>query len=137
MLAPTKTTSTAMSETIDSFLFPIRRSDLDTYQAIARQVAAIWREYGATSYMEYVQDGPVMQGTRSYAEAAGAKEDEVVVFGWASFSSKEVRDSANQAVRQDKRMGALVGPLMNPSNPIFDPSRMVFGSFNPLVRSPE
>lgn len=122
-----------MSSYIDAFTFPIAKEHVSDYQSVAEQVAAIWKEYGALSYSEYVSDDMHLEGTRSFLDSANAQEGEVVIFGWAVFPSKEVRDNANEQVPKDKRMHDLVAPLMDPNKLIFDASRMVYGGFNPLV----
>ena len=120
---------------IDGFVFPIPKADLDEYRQIAAQVAAIWREYGALAYCEFVGDDLNLEGTRSFMEAVEAKDDEVIVFGWVVFPSKAVRDSANEQVPMDSRMSELVAPLVQSPRMIFDASRMVYGGFRPLVQS--
>jgi uncharacterized protein YbaA (DUF1428 family) len=63
------------------------------------------------------------------------KADEVVVFGWVLFPSKETRDLANKQVPDDQRMIALVAPLTESTKLVFDASRMVYGGFQSLVQS--
>ena len=122
-----------MSNYIDGFMLPIPRMHLSEYKSVAEQVAEIWKEYGALAYFEYVGEDLKLEGTRSFAEVMNLQEDEVVVFGWALFPSKEVRDRANQQVPKDPRMGKLVSPLTQGSRVIFDASRMVYGGFQSLV----
>ena len=122
-----------MSNYIDGFILPIPKIHLEEYQRVAQQVAAIWKEHGALAYYEYVAEDSTMQGVRTFADAAGATADEAVVFGWTVFDSREARDEANQKVPKDPRMGALVGPLLNPERMIFNPKRMVYGGFEQLV----
>ncbi len=122
-----------MENYIDGFLLPIARQHLDTYREVAEQVGEIWKEYGATAYFEFVGDDLTLEGTRSFADVVDLKSDEVVVFGWAVFPSKGVRDTANKQVPLDPRMGKLVGPLTDPERLIFDARRMVFGGFKGLV----
>ncbi len=124
-----------MANYIDGFVFPIPKRHLNEYRDIAEKVAEIWKEYGAIAYMEWVADDLTLEGTRSFVEAADAQEDEVVVFGWVVFPSKEVRDLANKRVPEDPRMTALVAPLMDSERLIFDASRMVYGGFKPLTQS--
>jgi len=123
------------TEYLDGFVFAIHRKYLAEYKRVAQQVAAIWKEHGALSYSEFVGDEMSLTGTRSFMDMADVQDDEVVIIGWASFQSKEVRDSANQKVRKDPRMAQLVAPLMNPERMIFDASRMFFGGFRALVQS--
>ncbi|CAE6935834.1 ybaA [Symbiodinium sp. KB8] len=122
-----------MNQYIDGFIFPIARKNLAAYQKVATQVAHIWKEYGALSYFEYVGQDMYLEGTQSFAEVTNAQPDEVVIFGWTTFPSKAVRDEANAKVPNDQRMHDLVGPLVDPSNMIFDASRMVYGGFESLT----
>ncbi len=124
-----------MKDYIDGFILPIRRAHLEEYKQVAEKVAEVWKEYGALSYFEYVGDDLTLEGIRSFIEATDAKEDEVIIFGWVVFPSKEVRDQANAQVPKDPRMADLVGPLVDPSRLIFNASRMVYGGFKPLVQS--
>jgi uncharacterized protein YbaA (DUF1428 family) len=101
---------------------------------VAEKVAKIWKEYGALAYFEYVGEDLKLEGTRSFVEVVDLKEDEVIVFGWVLFPSKETRDLANKQVPNDPRMIELVTPLIEPAKLIFDASRMVYGGFQPLVQ---
>ena len=124
-----------MTQYIDGFIFPIPKKHLEEYKTVAEQVADIWREYGALAYNEYVCDDLKLEGTRSFADAAEVQEDEVVVFGWVLFPSKDVRDAANQQVPKDPRMAVIVEPLTRPDRLIFNAGRMVYGGFKPIIQS--
>ena len=120
---------------IDGFVLPVPRIHLDEYRSVAEKVAEIWKEYGALEYFEYVGDDLKLEGTRSFIEVVDLKEDEVIVFGWVLFPSRETRELANKQVPNDPRMIELVTPLTQSSKLIFDASRMVYGGFQPLVQS--
>lgn len=122
-----------MTNYIDGFVLPIPKNHIDEYKKVAVKVAEVWKEYGALSYFEYVGDDMFLEGTKSFIETVNVKEDEVIVFGWVVFPSKEIRDIANKKVPEDPRMGKLVSPLLSPERPIFDASRMVYGGFKHLV----
>jgi len=122
-----------MANYIDGFVLPVPRAQLDEYKRVAEKVAEIWKEYGALAYFEYVGNDLNQEGTHSFIEVVDVKEDEVVVFGWAMFPSREVRDRANQHVPNDPRMAEIIGPLTNPERLVFDAERMVYGGFQPLV----
>ena len=124
-----------MAQYIDGFAFPIPRGRVDQYKRVAEAVAEIWREHGALDYLEYVGDDMHREGTRSFNDLVAATEDEVVVFGWVVFDSREARDLVNEKVEADPRMADLIAPLMNPSDPVFDSERMAYGGFQSLVRS--
>lgn len=124
-----------MTNYIDGFVFPVPRIHLDEYKSVAEKVAEIWKEYGALAYLEFVGDDLNLEGTRSFTEVVNLKEDEVVIFGWVLFPSKEIRDAANEQVPNDQRMAELVAPLVQPKRLIFDASRMIYGGFQPLIQS--
>ena len=124
-----------MTNYIDGFVFPIPRIYLNEYKNVAEKVAEIWREYGALAYYEYVGEDLNLEGTRSFIEVVDLKDDEVIVFGWVVFPSKETRDLANKQVPNDSRMSDLVAPLTQSARLIFDATRMVYGGFQPLVQS--
>lgn len=124
-----------MENYIDGFVLPVPRIHLNEYKGVAEKIAEIWKEYGALEYFEYVGEDLKLEGTRSFIELVDLKEDEVIVFGWVIFPSKEIRDRANKQVPTDSRMADLVAPLTNPKRLIFDAERMVYGGFQPLVQS--
>ena len=123
-----------MPNYIDGFVLPIPFKHLDEYKKAAKSVGKIWKEYGALEYFEYVGDDLTLEGTRSFLDFADAKEDEVIVFGWVVFPSKEIRDLANKRVPEDPRMTDLIAPLVDSSRLIFDVKRMIYGGFRPIVQ---
>jgi uncharacterized protein YbaA (DUF1428 family) len=58
---------------------------------------------------------------------AGEEEDEVVIFSWAVFPSREARDAANQKIMHDPRLKGCE------TDPPFDGKRLVFGGFVPFT----
>lgn len=124
-----------MANYVDGFVFPVPRKHLDEYRSAAEAAAEIWKEHGALAYFEYIGDDLTLEGTRSFVDVAEAKDDEVIVFGWVAFDSRETRDLANKKVAIDPRMPELINPLMNPTRMIFDASRMVYGGFRSSISS--
>ena len=124
-----------MANYIDGVVLPIPRIHLEEYRRAAETVAKIWKEHGALAYFEYVGEDLKLEGTRSFVEFTKAKEDEVIVFGWVVFDSRETRDLANKKVSTDPRMPGLIDPLTDPSRVIFDAERMVYGGFQSLILS--
>ncbi len=120
-----------MAHYIDGFFLPMARGNLGQYRQLVQAAAVIWQEHGALEYREYVNDDANHEGTRSFPELAGATVDEVVVFGWVLFESREARDTANAKVASDPRMVALMGEY----GAGFDASRMAYGGFRPFVCS--
>lgn len=124
-----------MTQFIDGFVLPVPENHLNEYKSAAEKIAEIWKEYGALAYFEYVGEDLKLEGTRSFTEVVDLKEDEVIVFGWVLFPSKETRDLANKQVPKDPRMAELVAPLTDPKRFIFDAERMVYGGFRSFVQS--
>ena len=122
-----------MKNYIDGFALPIPKTYLDEYKKMSEKIAEIWKAHGAIEYFEFVGDDLFLEGTKSFIEALDAKEDEVIVFGWVVFPSREIRDIANKNVPADPRMADLIAPLTNPKKLIFDGHRMAYGGFRPLV----
>lgn len=122
-----------MSNYIDGFVFPLKRNYVKEYQQVAEAVAEIWKEHGALAYFEYVGDDMKLEGTRSFPEVIGMNDDEVIIFGWVVFPSREIRDQANEQVPKDERMAGLIEPLVDPSRVVFDVSKMVYGGFQQLI----
>jgi uncharacterized protein YbaA (DUF1428 family) len=124
-----------MKQYIDGFVLPVPRNHLNEYKSSAEKIAEIWIEYGALAYYEYVGEDLKLEGTRSFIEIVDLKKDEVIIFGWVLFPSKETRDLANKEVPNDPRMAELVAPLIDPKRLIFDAERMVYGGFRSFVQS--
>ena len=123
-----------MASYIDGFAFPISLARLEEYRRVGEAVAAIYLEHGAISYQEFVGDDMKREGTRPFPDSIEATDFETVVFGWIEFESRESRDLVNERVEADARIAELVTPLLDPSSPVFDPSRMAYGGFKPLFR---
>ena len=122
-----------MAQYIDGFVFPISRDRIDEYQQVAERVADIYKEHGALEYVEFVGDDLFREGTLPFPKLMSIEEGETVVFGWIVFDSRDTRDDVNKKVETDERMPELIAPLMDPNDPIFDPSRMAYGGFCPLI----
>ena len=118
-----------MANYVDGFVLPIPRDRLDNYRQVVEAVADIWKEHGALDYREYVGDDMDLEGTRSFIDSAAADRDEVVIFGWVEFASREARDEANDRVATDPRMADLV----DSANTGFDAARMAYGGFSRLA----
>ena len=116
---------------VDGFVLPIPRDRLEAYKRVAETAAVVWKDHGALDYHEFLGDDMHLEGTRSFTEATGAREGDVVIFGWVTFPSREARDLANKKVPADARMAEV----MESADCGFDPSRMIYGGFASFVRS--
>jgi uncharacterized protein YbaA (DUF1428 family) len=111
---------------VDGFIVAVPKANIDAYKDVSEQAGKIWIENGALSYVECVGDDTPYGEVTSFPRAVQAKEDEVVVFSWITYESREKRDEINAKVMADPR---LKGPDQMP----FDGKRMIFGGFKSLV----
>ena len=118
-----------MTQYIDGFVHPISRDHLNEYKHLVESISEIWKEHGAIDYKEYIGDDLKLEGTRSFADLLECEGDNVIIFGWVVFGSREARDLANERVAADPRMAKLVAS----SNSGFDAKRMAYGGFEILA----
>ena len=114
---------------VDGFILAVPKKNLEAYREMASKAGAVWREYGALSYVECVADDVKPGKLTSFPQAVQLEPDEVVVFSWITYKSRAQRDSINEKVMKDPRLAAM----MDPNAPIFDGKRMIFGGFETIV----
>ncbi|CAN7381274.1 DUF1428 domain-containing protein [Phenylobacterium sp. LjRoot219] len=113
---------------VDGFVLAVPKAKLDAYKAVAKTAGDVWMEHGARAYVECVGDDVPYGELTSFPRAVQAKDDEVVVFSWIVYGSREERDAINAKVMADERMK----PQMNDMP--FDGKRMIYGGFAPLLQ---
>jgi uncharacterized protein YbaA (DUF1428 family) len=114
---------------VDGFVIPVPRANLSRYREFAQLAEKVWKEYGALDYKEWVADDVQPGKVTSFPQAVQLEKDEVVVFSWAVYESRQKRDEIMQKVMKDPRMQT------DPKDWPFDGKRMIFGGFAPLVGS--
>ena len=114
---------------VDGFVIAVPKGKLDAYKAMAKQCMPIWKEFGATDYVECVGDDTPYGEVTSFPRAVQAKDDEVVIFSWITYKSRTHRDRVLAKVMKDKRLVAMMDPKSLP----FDGKRMIFGGFQPFL----
>lgn len=112
---------------VDGFVLAVPKDRLDDYKALARTAGEVWREYGALAYVEAVADDVPYGELTSFPRAVQAKEDEVVIFSWIVYPSREVRDAINAKVMVDERLKGEMDQMP------FDGKRMIYGGFRPFL----
>jgi uncharacterized protein YbaA (DUF1428 family) len=78
---------------------------------------------------ECVGDDTPYGEVTSFPRAVQLKEDEVVIYSWIVYESREARDSVNKKAIEDPRLKKF----MEPGNIPFDGKRMIFGGFVPFL----
>lgn len=119
-----------MSTYIDGFVIPVPKDKLDEYLSIAEKAGEVWRDHGALEYYECVGDDMEAKDMISFPQLANCSPDEVVVFSWIMYRSREHRDEVNAKVMADPRLEEM----MKSENQPFDCKRMAYGGFKVLVK---
>ncbi|WP_447729456.1 DUF1428 domain-containing protein [Pseudoxanthomonas suwonensis] len=114
---------------VDGFVLPVPKDRIEDYRALAETAGRIWLEYGALEYVECIADDVKSGELTSFPQAVQLRDDEVVVFAWIRYASREDRDRINAAVMEDPRLAG-----MDPATMPFDGKRMFWGGFRPLVQ---
>jgi uncharacterized protein YbaA (DUF1428 family) len=112
---------------VDGFVLAVPKAKLEDYRALAQKAGEVWKEYGALAYVECVADDVPYGELTSFPRAVQAKEDEVVVFSWIVYETREHRDAVNAKVMSDPRL------KHDAANMIFDGKRMIYGGFRTIV----
>lgn len=111
---------------VDGFILAVPAGNKEEFRRHAAAAAVLFKEFGATRVVECWGDAVPEGKVTDFRRAVQAGAEEVVVFSWIEYPSKEVRDAAVEAMMRDPRMAAL-GEMP------FDGKRMVMGGFVPVV----
>ena len=90
---------------VDGFVVPVPAKNIDAYKQFSAKAGAIWKEHGALEYIECVADDVKPGKITSFPQAVKLEAEEVVVFSWIVYQSREDRDRINAAVMSDSRLG--------------------------------
>ena len=112
---------------VDGFVVAVPADNKEAYIAMAAKAAPLFKEFGALRVVECWADDVPDGKLTDFRMAVKAQDDEEVVFSWIEYSSKEVRDAANQKMMSDPRMKEF-GESMP-----FDGKRMIYGGFAPIM----
>ena len=114
---------------VDGFVAAVPAANKEAYRQHAAEAAPLFREFGATRFVENWGD-EVPDGTvTDFKGAVKAEADEVVVFSWIEYPSKAARDAAHEKLMSDPRMEGM-GAAMP-----FDGKRMIIGGFDAIVEA--
>lgn len=116
-----------MMSYIDGFVVAVPKARLDDYKEMARKAGDVWREHGALAYVEALGDDVPYGDLTSFPRAVQAKDDEIVVFSWIVYASRQARDDINAKVMADERLKGDINDMP------FDGKRMIYGGFKPFL----
>lgn len=117
---------------VDGFVLCVAKDKLEDYRKMAERASKVWREHGAINYKECVGDD--MGGNEfctNFLQLAKPKENELVLFSFITFKSREHRDEVNKKVMADER---IKNDCQNCAD-IFDLKRMAYGGFKVIVEA--
>ena len=112
---------------VDGFVVAVPKGNLEAYQDLARIAGPVWMENGALSYVECVGDDVPYGKLTSFPRAVHAKDDEVVIFSWITYESRESRDAIVAKVMEDPRL------TEDQWKGVFDGKRMIYGGFQSFL----
>jgi uncharacterized protein YbaA (DUF1428 family) len=113
---------------VDGFVVPVPKKNIDAYRQFSDRAGRVWKEHGALEYIECIGDDVKPGKVTSFPQAVKLEEDEIVVFSWIVYESREQRDRVMAAVMSDARLKD-----MDPKSMPFDGMRMFFGGFKVLL----
>lgn len=111
---------------VDGFVVPVPTENRDAYRKVAGEMAAIFKEHGATRVVECWGDDVPPGKVTDFQQAVKAEDGESLVFAWIEYPSKDVRDAVVAKTMAD--------PRIEPNAPMpFDSKRMIFGGFETIL----
>lgn len=111
---------------VDGFVAAVPAANKQAYTDFARQALPLFKEFGVTRMVECWGDDVPDGKVTDFRGAVKAQDDEVVVFSWIEWPSREVRDAGMKKMMEDPRMQEM-GEMP------FDGKRMIFGGFEPIL----
>ncbi len=112
---------------VDGFIMAVKKDRLDDYRKMAEIGCMVWKEHGAIDYVEAVADDVSVGEHTSFPRAVKLEDDEVVIFAYVTYPSREVRDACMKKVMKDERMKGDMADMP------FDAKRMIYGGFKAIV----
>ena len=113
---------------VDGFVLAISKDKIDAYREMAQDAGKIWMDHGALEYKECVLEDLSDPGfCLTFPKGFQAKDDEVIVFAYIVYKSREHRDEVNKKIHEDPRMNEM------PKDMPFDMKRMCYGGFKTIV----
>lgn len=112
---------------IDCFVIPVPEGKKEAYLEMAQWFDQAMIDLGALEVTEcWEKDVP--EGKRTdYRKAVQAEPGEKILVSWLIWPDAETAERAHDAIHDDERFKSM-------SNIPFDGKRMIFGSFEPLLR---
>src|SRR5262252_5742476 len=108
---------------IDGFVAAVPSAKRDTYKMHAEKAAVVFKEHGALKVVECWGDDVPGGEVTSFPMAVKCRPDEIVVFSWILWPSRQARDEGMKKAMADARLKPDANPMP------FDGKRLIFGGF--------
>ena len=112
---------------VDGFLLAVPKANIEAYKAMARAAGDVWKDHGAIDYVECIADDVPYGELTSFPRAVHASDDEIVIFSWITYESRERRDALVAKVMADERLQG------DDWKDVFDGKRMIYGGFKAFL----
>ncbi len=106
---------------VDGFIAAVPAKNKADYITFNKLVGQLFKEHGALTVVDCWGDDVPEGKVTSMPMAVKRQEDEVVVFSWITWPSKEARNAGMDKAMKDPRMQGNKMP--------FDGQRLIFGGF--------
>lgn len=110
---------------VDGYVLAVPAAKREAYLKQAELGALIFKECGALRIVECWGDEVPQGKLTSFPMAVKCEPDEVVVFSWVEWPSKDVHDVGMKKFMADTRLTSMAMP--------FDGKRMIFGGFQAML----
>ena len=112
---------------IDGFVAAVPSANRQKYLQHAEAFAEVFKECGASRYVEAWGDDVPTGTTTSFPQAVKLEPGETVVFSWVAWPSRQARDAGMKKAMEDPRIKDAGMP--------FDGKRMIYGGFQTILDS--
>lgn len=113
---------------IDGFVAAVPAANKEIFRKLAEDAAPVFKGFGASRLVENWGDDVPDGKVTDFRRAVKAEPNEVVIFSWVTYPSREARNEANRKMMADPQM-------QNMDDMPFDGMRMIYGGFDPMVET--
>jgi uncharacterized protein YbaA (DUF1428 family) len=111
---------------VQGFIIPVPAAKQEAYRKMADEAWDMFKDFGALRVVEAWQDDVPEGKQTDFFRSVNAEPGEKIVFSFMEWPSREVCADAEQKMMSDERMQA-------PPDMPFDPKRMIYGGFTPIL----
>ena len=112
----------------DFIVLAVHKDKFADYKKMTRKAGKVWIKHGALSYTDHISDDVKPGKVTSFPQAVKLQDGELVAVTVATFKSRKERDAIAKKVFADP-----VLKNFNPQTLPFDPSRIFWGGFKPIL----